>query len=95
MNRVCIEPTRFTDVRTGAESFGFRAWDDYGQTYGNTMTKIPNDDLEFLELVLENSDDEVLGDMIDYCLEYEKGIYIGPLYYDWDKVGLILRTHYE
>jgi hypothetical protein len=39
MNRVCIEPSKFTDLRSGEESFGWRAFDDHSQTYDSSWSK--------------------------------------------------------
>ena len=50
MNRIYIEPTKFTNLRDGEEYFGWRAFDDYAQAYDNTWEKadIPDDDISFL-----------------------------------------------
>ena len=34
-NRVKIVATKFTNIRTGAESQGVRVWDDYAKAYDN------------------------------------------------------------
>ena len=49
-NRICIEPTEFKNVRSGTVSYGYRAYDDYGNTYDNNWDAIPDDDLEVLKI---------------------------------------------
>ena len=91
MNNINIEPTKFTNVRTGAETFGFRSWDDYGQTYGNTLSSIPDDDLEFLELILTESDDVTLWGLMEHCEENQKTLYIGGLPYPWADIEKVMK----
>ena len=88
-NQVTIEPTRFVDERTGTETFGFRAYDDYAQTYCNTMSSIPSDDLEFFRMALENTDN-TLDEMLDFICANEKGVTIGNEFYDFDQVKSII-----
>jgi len=90
-NRICVEPTKFEDVRNGTSTFGFRAYDDYAQTYNNTLESIPDDDLEFLRVAIEHGDN-IFGDIIDFCIEQERGLYIADIWYDWEKVKPILST---
>jgi hypothetical protein len=79
-------------VRTGNITFGYRAYDDEGGTYHNAFETIPDDDLEFLKLVLESGVDEQLSAMLDYCRDTEHGLYIGDTWYEWDKVKSILNS---
>ena len=92
MNRVYIEPTKFTDLRCGEESHGWRAFDDYAQAYDNTwsMTDMPDDDVAFLKRVLATSEDEALWAMIDFCNEFGRGIHVGDTFIDWPELRLIL-----
>jgi hypothetical protein len=64
-NKVYIEPTIFTSVRTGSVTYGYRAYDDRDQTYCNTFDSPPaEDDIEFLEQVMKNGADSVLSSML-------------------------------
>jgi len=91
---ITIEPTKFTNLRNGSETYGYRAYDEYSKTYGNTMESIPDDDLDFLDAVLENdSDDEFLKEIIDFCCEHEMGMKIGKTFYDYDEIEHILSAH--
>ena len=91
MNRITIEPTKFTNVRTDQETFGFRAYDDFSQTYGNSLSVIPDDDMEFLETVLSESDDVLLWDMIEHCEEHTKSLHIGGVVYPWADIEPVVK----
>jgi hypothetical protein len=94
MNRVHIEPTKFTNLRSGKETFGWRAFDDYAQAYDNTWSEkdMPKDDLEFLKRVLEVSEDETLWGMLDFCEENEQGIHVGNRFIEWQKLSPVLES---
>lgn len=89
-NQVHIEPTRFINVRGGSYAHGFRAYDYYAQTYNNTWASISDDDMEVLKLAIEDADD-VLSDMLDYCRENKRGLYVGENYFDWDEIKHLLE----
>jgi len=89
MNSVTIEPTKFVDVRTGGETFGYRIFDNYDCYYNNTLESIPDDNLELLKIVCENETDGILS-MIDFITENEKGVEIGGVWYDFDEIKHIL-----
>jgi hypothetical protein len=89
-NRVHIEPTRFENVRSGVVTYGFRAYDQYAQTYNNTWDSIPDDDLECLKLAVADADD-TLSSMLDYCREEEVGLFVGDTWFDWDEIKDILE----
>lgn len=93
MNRVHIEPTKFINSRSGNETFGWRAFDDYSQAYDNTWSEkaVPKDDLEFLKRVLEVSDDETLWGMLDFCEENEQGIHVGNTFIEWQELSPLLK----
>jgi len=92
MNRVFIEPTKFTDLRCGEESFGWRAFDDFAQAYDNTWSKadMPDDDVAFLKRVLATSEDEALWAMLDFCSDFRRGIHVGDTFIDWPELRLLL-----
>ena len=89
MNRVTIEPTKFVNVRGGAETYGYRIFDSYCSVYDNTLESIPDDNLELLKIVVEN-DNDVVQDMLEYLVETESGLEIGDTYYDFDEVKHLL-----
>lgn len=92
MNRVFIEPTKFTDLRCGEESFGWRAFDDYAQAYDNNWSKadMPDDDVAFLKRVLAASGDEALWAILDFCRDFKQGIYVGDNFIGWPKLSPLL-----
>lgn len=92
MNRVYIEPTKFTNLRCGGESYGWRAFDDYGQAYDNTWnrTDIPDDDVAFLKRVLATSEDETLWAMLNFCSDFRQGIHVGDDFIDWPELSPLL-----
>jgi hypothetical protein len=94
MNRVHIEPTKFTNSRSGEETFGWRAFDDYAQAYDNTWNEkdTPGDDLEFLKRVLKTSDDETLWGMMEFCEENEQGIFVGNTFFEWEELSPVLES---
>ncbi len=94
MNRVYIEPTKFTDLRCGEESFGWRAFDDYSQAYDNTWSKadMPDDDVVFLQRVMETSDDEALWAMLDFCGDNRRGVHVGDTFIDWHELSPLLES---
>jgi hypothetical protein len=88
-NYITIQPTKFTNVRTGEETFGYRIYDENGQIYDNTWKDIPEDDLDVLERVLQEPSD-VAGDMLDFVRENKTGIYIGEEFYSWKQIKDIM-----
>jgi hypothetical protein len=89
-NAIRIIPTKFVNVRTGSETFGYRAYDNYDQCYYNTWDAIPDDDLEVLRMVLEDPCDALSG-MLDFCEEEMSGLWIGDNYLEWDEIKNIIR----
>ena len=94
MDHTYIEPTKFTNLRTGEESLGWRAYDDYDQVYDNTWEKedMPEDDLKFLQRVLETSNDEKLWAMLESCEANKTGLYVGDTFIDWPQLLPLLET---
>ena len=85
MNRVTIQPTVFENRPTGEKAYGYRMYDNQGQTYYNSWELIPDDDLEILALVLDDMD-VVAQLMLDFVQGHEQGIYIGKEWYNWDQI---------
>lgn len=81
-------------TRSGDESFGWRAFDDYAQAYDNTWSEkdIPEDDFAFLKRVLEASDDEALWAMLEFCEESEQGIFVGDTFIEWEELSPLLES---
>jgi hypothetical protein len=82
MNMITLQATKFVNMPSGEETFGYRMYDNHGQAYNNTLEKIPEDDLELLEIVMQ-SDEIQISDMLDFLLEYAKGLYINGEWYNW------------
>lgn len=86
-NRVTIQRTTFTPYNGGEASFGYRAYDDHGQTYDNTLSEeqMKLSDEEFFRYVVDYGD-TLAQDMISFLLEYDNGLYIDDTWYDYDWV---------
>lgn len=91
MNRVTIEPTEFTDTRTGHKTFGWRAFDDEGQCYENVWADVPKGDIEFLTQVLLTTNNGELWGMIEYCEQNKKGIQVGSNFVSWPNLEKIIK----
>jgi hypothetical protein len=91
-NRACIQRCEFVDFPARDVSYGFRAYDDYGQTYLNTATAevLALDHLDFLAWVVKNVDDEYVVGMLDSVKESERGLYIDDIWWEWEDVRPIL-----
>jgi hypothetical protein len=85
-NRACLQRTVFNNFGNTKVTFGFRFYDDYGQTYCNTMEKedLELPDEEFFKRAHENFDDT--GESI-YDNALERGIYIDDKWYEFDLSG--------
>jgi uncharacterized protein YbaR (Trm112 family) len=88
-NQITIEATKFVNVKGDGETLGFRMYDDYGQTYCNTLESIPDDDLDLLRLVLDNTDD-ISAAMFEHIKDNESDICINGEYYGWKTIKPIL-----
>ncbi len=84
-NKITIEPTKFENVRTGVITYGYRAYDNYDQAYGNTFDSIPDDDLDFLSQVNENADQNT-SEMLCFVKENQCGLFIGSEWYDYEDI---------
>lgn len=90
MNRVTIQTTVFENYPQGDKTYGYRMYDDHGQTYLNTWESIPNDDLEIVQQVIDDGD-ETAQSMLMFCLEHEVGLYVCNEWYEWDKIKHLLE----
>ncbi len=94
-NRICFVPTKFENLRTGIITYGFRAYEGYDQVYDNTLESVPDDDFEFLKIVVSNRlANQHIDDMLDYMVEYEKGCEIDGTWYDWNEIRHIVKYGY-
>lgn len=91
-NRVTLQRTVFQNVRqdgTEAEkSFGYRMYDDYGQTYDNTLEaeQVQVSDEELLRYVRDNGN-EMTDEMISFLRDSDgHGLYIDDNWHDWEWV---------
>lgn len=84
-------PTKFVDVRTDNVSFGYRAYDDHDQCYDNCLDCIPDDDLEFLRMVVRDNSNIVMGGMLDFVVDNKTGISIGDHHYQWETIKEIME----
>jgi len=90
-NRVCFVPTKFENLRSGSITYGFRAYDSYGQTYSNTWESIPDDDLDFLQMIFNDyQDDAIIDEMFAYIISEKDGCEIDGEWFDWDQIKHIV-----
>ena len=87
-NLVTIEPTKFTNIRSGKETIGIRMYDEYGQFYDDTMQAVPKDDLVLFQMIMEDvtDDDSEIANMLVSSIHLQKGIEIGGTYYEQDEL---------
>ena len=88
MNRPTLLSTTFVDMSVET-SYGYRLFDDYGQTYCNIGSYLIEDDLELLQFAMENSDD-YSRTLFKFLIEDQKGLNINNSWYDFDEIKHIL-----
>lgn len=97
-NVISLNPIEFTNARTGIVCLGYTAYDDHGSAYCNLWENIPDDDMEFLEKVvetcLEGHDDSTLG-MLTHVCEHECDIEIGQTSYKYSQIKDIIQKLFE
>lgn len=93
-NRICIQRCEFANYPNHDLTYGFRAYDDYGQTYGNTCSieQMTAEPLEFLKWLAENVEDACLLEMIDFAKDARTGLYIDDTWHDWDEIRQVLES---
>ena len=92
-NRLCIQPTKFTNINNGVEdepTFGVRIFDDYGNSYTNSWDSIPENPLDILKIVCKDMNDDNTMAMIDNVQENELGLYVGDEWFEWDAIKDII-----
>jgi len=85
MNRVTIQPTIFENHPQGDKTYGYRIYDDYGQTYYNSWESMLTDDMEILQNVMDYGDD-IAQDILSFLFENGKGLYIGDTWYNFEEI---------
>jgi hypothetical protein len=87
---ITLVSTKFTNLHTGMETFGFRMYDDYGMTYSNTMTEeeamLPPSEL--LKLVFTQHNNDVVDDMRTFV--EADGIEVNDEFIEGAEVTIIL-----
>jgi len=86
MNRACIQRTVFVDHPKKEKTFGYRMYDDHGQTYCNTLTEdiMKMSHQAFLDAVQPGFDD-VASAIYDHALEH--GLYVDDSWYHFNLEG--------
>jgi hypothetical protein len=85
-NRVNLVSTKFVNVKENHETFGFRMYDDEGQEYDNTWKEIPENDLDVLAKVINESKNIQIMSMLDCIDENKEGIFVDSEWYDWEQI---------
>lgn len=84
-NRVTLQTTVFQNYKEDTKSFGYRMYDDYGQTYCNTLEEkdLNKTPLKFLAFIKDKLDEA--GDaMMEHALEH--GMYINGSWYENEEI---------
>ena len=81
MNKINLVSTKFTNIKSGEESFGYRIYDDYSSEYNNLLDTPIDDDLDLLAQAIEDS-----HEMLDFVRENETGVDINGTWYDWEEI---------
>ena len=91
-NRATIQRTVFTDYNDHNQTFGYRMYDDEGQTYCNTMEAedLNLNDEEFVKKASENFDD-MASEIFAFALE--KGILVDDNWHTFDLSGEEWKFH--
>jgi len=90
-NKIEIQRTIFQNVGSEEKTYGYRAYDDYGCDYCNTMDEadMKMDPLDFFHKVIDQEyAGEVLTEMVTYVEENGKGLSIDREYFIAEQLGL-------
>jgi len=91
MNMIHIEPTKFTYIKSGIESFGVIIFDNNKAVYDNTWPSIPESDMEVLREASGNCLTQGQVDIFDNMEQNELDCYIGENLYSWEKIKDIVK----
>jgi hypothetical protein len=103
-NTIYFEPTKFEDVRSGNCTYGCRIFDNYAQTYINDWDNVSDDDLEVIAKCIEQLAEmdninctaftgNTFDAMMAYLVEYEQGVFVGDIWYEWDKIKHLFNRY--
>lgn len=90
-NRLEIIRTRFTDVKSGQTSYGYRIYDDYGNGYNNMCDQHEiEDDGDLLRHAHDNCRENNIKDAIDLQIAMNGSVFIDDEEHDaeWMKYQL-------
>lgn len=88
-NRIALQATEFINHPQGTKTYGYRAYDDYGQAYNNNFETIIDDDFELLKEMIKD-DSDIVRAMLEFMVDNQHGIYIGDTWYDWKEIKHIV-----
>lgn len=87
-NFISLVSCKFTDT-DGAETYGFRIYDDYSKDYDNNSGSLITDDLNLLEYAVSVVTDQ--GRSIIEWLKIEQcGITINGTYFEYEQIKQLL-----
>ena len=90
MNILTLQPTQFTNLRTGEITQGFTASDNYGRFFSDSFDAPPStDDMTFLKQVIDFQS-PTLQEMIGHVIDRKAGVTIGKQFYEWTAIAGIL-----
>ena len=92
-NRATLQRCTFSDYPSEHKHFGYRLYDEYSQSYDNTLdeTIFKLEPLDFLrDTVFRDNSDNVEA-IFDNIRENQKGIYIDDNWFDWDEIQEIFK----
>lgn len=95
-NQAVLTKTKFIDLKSGEESFGWRMYDNYGKDYSNVFLEEELEKLDDLGLLTHaanslHEEDFPVGGILDYCIENETGIIIDETYHEFSEIQEILQ----
>jgi hypothetical protein len=86
-NKITLQATKFTDLPSNEETFGYRVFDDYESDYLNTLDEPITDDFDLLKLAVVSSPDFFPKAYLEDC---RIGIEINGNYYKYDQIKDII-----
>ena len=91
VNEVFFITTKFTDVKSGLESYGYRAFDYSGQTYNDNWPALPENDTTFLYMMVDEAKNNPdVDSMFQYLSEYELGCTVNGTKYSYEEIRVFL-----
>jgi hypothetical protein len=87
-----IRRTEFRNLAGGEVTYGFRIYNDFDQSYSNTLGGIPQDDMELLRLAKEKHGIDTVQEIFDALEQQEEGIYVDETYYEWEQIKHLFKS---